>query len=144
MLEQLLELSRKATESSVEMQNIMLKLLMQDWLSNSQTKEGISASWGGSARKRWIELTIAALNKHREAADAAYRTGIQLMEQALHVSEAKSPEDLARATRRLFEDARRIGDLNSASSELGLNGRSRRSARQRRISLRVPHDSRRK
>jgi hypothetical protein len=107
MLEQLLELSRKATESSVEMQNIMLKLLMQDWLSNSQTKEGISASWGGSARKRWIELTIAALNKHREAADAAYRTGIQLMEQALHVSEAKSPEDLARAMedvwKRLFE-----------------------------------------
>ena len=107
MLHQLFEISRKAAESTLQMQQAMFKHLTQDWLSTSPAAAGISADWGGSMRKRWVELTLEALNKHRESLDSTYRTGIQTIEQTLHVSEAKSSEDYVHAVedvwRKLFD-----------------------------------------
>jgi hypothetical protein len=107
MLDQIFELSRKAAESSLQMQQAMFKHWTQDLPSMSPTSAGVSADWGGSMRKRWIELLIETLNKHRESLDLAYRTVIQTMEQALRISEAKSSEECVRVVedvwRKLFD-----------------------------------------
>jgi hypothetical protein len=107
MLDQLFELSRKAAESSLQSQQAMFKHWTQDWASTSPMTAGLSADWGGSMRKRWIELTLEALNKHRESLDSTYRAGIQTMEKLFRASDAKSSEDSAHAAeevwRSLFE-----------------------------------------
>jgi hypothetical protein len=107
MLDQIFELSRKAAESSLQMQQAMFKHWTQDSPSMSPTSAGVSADWGGSMRKRWVELMMETLNKQRESLDLAYRTVIQTMEQALRISEAKSSEECVRVVedvwRKLFE-----------------------------------------
>ena len=110
MLDELFELSRKAAESSMQMQQAMFKHWTQGLISETPTAAGISADWGGTARKRWIDLTIEALNKHRESLDSTYRASIQSMEQALRVADAKSPDDCVRGVedvwRKLFENVK--------------------------------------
>jgi hypothetical protein len=105
MLDQIFELSRKAAESSLQMQQAMFKHWTQD--STSPPSAGVSADWGGSMRKRWLELVIETLNKHRESLDSAYRAIIQTMEQGLRISEAKSAEECVRVVedvwRKLFD-----------------------------------------
>jgi hypothetical protein len=102
MLDQLFEISRKAAESSLQMQQAMFKQLTQNMLSTSPVAVGISADWGGSMRKQWITGTIEALNKQREAIDTAYRAGMQMIEQAARASEAKSAEEAVRAIEELW------------------------------------------
>jgi hypothetical protein len=102
MLDQLFEISRKAAESSLQMQQAMFKQLTQNMLSTSPAAVGISADWGGSMRKQSITGTIEALNKQREAIDTAYRAGIQMIEQAAHASEAKSAEEAVRAVEEVW------------------------------------------
>ena len=94
MLDQIFELSRKAAESSLQMQQAMFKHLTQD---SSPMAAGLSADWGGSMRKRWLEFSLDALNKHRESVDATYRAAIQALEKALRATDAKNTEDAARA-----------------------------------------------
>jgi len=104
MFDQILELSRKATESSLQMQQVMFKQLTQSWAATSPT-EGISADWGGTLRKRLSELTIEAINKQREALDAAYRAAIQMIEEASHLSEAKSAEDCVKTVEKVWRSS---------------------------------------
>jgi hypothetical protein len=92
MLEQLIELSRKAVESSLQMQQALFKQCTQDWTSPTAAV-GLSADLGGSMRKRFTELTIEALNKHRVSLDAAYKASIETLEHALRATEAKSKEE---------------------------------------------------
>jgi hypothetical protein len=58
-------------------------------------------------QRRWAELALEFLRKQRESMDAAYASGIQIIEQTFRVSEAKSPDDYRRMTedlwRKLFE-----------------------------------------
>jgi hypothetical protein len=107
MLEQLFEISRKAVESSLQMQQAMFKQVTQDWLSASPAAAGLSADWGGTVKKRWLDATLEALNKHRETVDSSYKAGIQTIEQAIRVSEAKSTEEAVRGVediwRKLFD-----------------------------------------
>jgi hypothetical protein len=97
MLDQILETSRKAAESSLQMQQVMFKQWAQNWLSTSPAAVGISADWGGTMRKRWFELTLETLNKQQEALDAGYRALIETLKQVFRASEAKSADDFTRA-----------------------------------------------
>ncbi len=105
MFDQILELSRKAAESSMQMQQVMFKQLTQSWAGTSPGGEGISADWGGTMQKRLSELTIEALNKHRESLDATYRAGIKMIEEAAHVCEAKSAEDCVHAVEKVYRSS---------------------------------------
>jgi hypothetical protein len=95
MLDQIFEMSRKAMESSLQMQQAMFKHWTQDLPSMSPA--GLSTDWGAAMRKRWLELAIEALNKHRESVDTTYGTAIQALEKALRVPEARSSEEAVRA-----------------------------------------------
>ncbi len=101
MLDQLFELSRKAIESSLEMQQVMFKQWTQNWLSTSPAA-GVSADWGGAMRRRWVELTVEALNKQREAVDSTYKVCIESIERLARMSDARSAEEWVRAVEEVW------------------------------------------
>ena len=98
------------------MQQDVFRQWAQPWLSSSPSANGtgVPAEWGRNLQKRWTELLVETLNKHRESLDAAYRAGIQVIEQSSQVSEAKSSDDYRRAAEELW---RKIYDLFKEQSE---------------------------
>jgi hypothetical protein len=101
MLDQVIESFRKASESSMQMQQDLFKRWTQQWFTTtSGNGTATAAEWGGPLQRRSMDLAIEALNKHRESLEATYRSNIQVLEQAFRVSEARSPEDC----RRMIED----------------------------------------
>jgi hypothetical protein len=105
MLDQIFELSRKATESSLQMQQLLFKHLTQDWQALSPTTLG--ADCGANMGKRLADATIETLNKQRETIDSAFKAGIQTLEQLNRISEAKSADERVRTAedvwRKLFD-----------------------------------------
>lgn len=113
MFDQLIDGVRKASESSLQMQQEMFK----NWtrlFTGQATEAGAQADWGRSSQKRWAELAVEMLNRHREVVDTTYRSGIQIIEQSFHVAEAKTADDY----RRMVEDLwRKLFDLQKEQSE---------------------------
>jgi hypothetical protein len=113
MFDQLIDGVRKASESSLQMQQEMFK----QWtklFSGAAAEAQAPADFGRGSQKRWLELSLEMLNRHREAVDGIYRSGIQMIEQTFQVSEAKSPDDY----RRMVEDLwRKLFDLQKQQSE---------------------------
>jgi hypothetical protein len=105
MLDQLFELSRKATESTLQVQQAMFKQLTQNLSNTSPAASGISADWSGTVKKRALDLTLEALNKQRATLDANYRASIELLEQLSRISEAKSAEEAVHATEEVWRKA---------------------------------------
>jgi hypothetical protein len=102
MLDQMMESFRKASESTLQAQQDMLKRWTQQWAVVPPMSGSPSTEWGRDFQQRWLEMTVDVLNKHRESIDATYRAGIQVIEQSFHLSEAKSSEDLRRMTEELW------------------------------------------
>ena len=100
MLDQLFESFRKTSECSMHMQEEMYKQWAQQWPTLPLNAAGVSAEWVQTFQKRWIEFMTDSLNKHRESLDSMYKSSIQVIERASHLSEAKSPDDF----RRMVED----------------------------------------
>ena len=107
MFDQMMDGFRKATESSLQIQQEIFKQWTQQWLSAQPNMAGASSEWTRTVQKRWMELTIEMLNKHRASLDAMYASGIQAIEQSFRLSEAKSSEDYRRSVdelwRKLFD-----------------------------------------
>ena len=111
MFDQLVDGVRKATESSVQMQQEMFRNLTRAWAPGDG---GAAGDFGRSAQKRWLELTLELLNKHREALDSTYKMALQILEQSLHLSEATSLND----SRKQAEDLwRKIFDAQKERAE---------------------------
>jgi hypothetical protein len=110
MFDQLFENFRKASESSLQMQQDIFKHLTQQWVAGAPNAAGASTEWTRAQQKRSLEMALELLNKHREALDSAYRSGIAVVEQTFRLSEAKSQEDYRRMVedlwRKLFETVR--------------------------------------
>jgi hypothetical protein len=102
MFDLLYETFRKASESSLQMPQDMFKHWTQQWLSAPPNAAGASAEWARTFQKRWTEMAIETLNKHRESLDSTYRAGIQLIEQTFRFSDAKSSEDYRRIVDELW------------------------------------------
>jgi hypothetical protein len=117
MFDQLIDGVRKASESSLQMQQEMFKHWTRLFTGPAQeagAQAGAQAEWGHTSQKRWLELGVDMLNRHREAVDTIYKSGIQLIEQTFHVTEARSPDDY----RRMVEDLwRKLFDLQKEQSE---------------------------
>jgi len=75
---------------------------------------GAQVEWGRVSQKRWVELAVETLNRHREALDTAYRSGIQLIEQSYNLTDAKSADDYRRNVDELW---RKLFDLQKQQSE---------------------------
>ena len=113
MFDQLIDGVRKASESSLQMQQEMFK----QWtrlFAGTPIEPGAPGDWGRTSQKRWVDLGVEILNRHRETLDATYKAGIQIIEQTFHVSEAKTADDY----RRMVEDLwRKLFDLQKSQSE---------------------------
>lgn len=96
MLDQMMDGFRKATESSLQIQQEVFKQWTQQWMSAQPNMNGASADWTKTMQKRWIDLTIEMLNKHRASIDAMYTSGIQAIEQSFRITEAKSSDEYRR------------------------------------------------
>jgi hypothetical protein len=113
MFDQLIDGVRKASESSLQMQQEMFKHWTRLFSGPAQ-EAGAQAEWGRGSQKRWLDLGVEMLNRHREAVDAIYKAGIQMIEQTFHVTEAKSADDY----RRMVEDLwRKLFELQKEQSE---------------------------
>ena len=107
MLDQMMDGFRKATESSLQIQQEVFKQWTQQWMSAQPNMNGGSAEWTRTIQKRWMELTVEMLHKHRAALDAMFASGIQAIEQSFSITDAKSSEDYRRIVdelwRKLFD-----------------------------------------
>jgi undecaprenyl pyrophosphate synthase len=106
MFDQLMDGFRRLSESSLRLQQEMWRNLTQQVFPIPPG----TTEWARDFQKRWVEMAVETLNKHREALDNAYKAGIQALEESLRVSEARSPEDYRRTAedlwRKLFETFR--------------------------------------
>jgi hypothetical protein len=102
MFAQVIENFRKASESSFQVGQDLLK----QWVQQAGAVPGKPQSgvpeWAEGLQKRWFELTTDALSKHRELLDATYRSSIQLLGQTLEVGEAKSLDEQRRRAEDLW------------------------------------------
>ncbi len=117
MFDQMFDSFRKASESSLQMQQEMFKQWAPQWPSMPLNAAGASAEWTRTLQKRWIEFMTDALNNQRESIDAMYKSGIQVIEQGFRLSEAKSPDDYRRMVEELW---RKMFEISKNQSETQL------------------------
>jgi len=107
MDDQLFDSFRKASESSLQMQQEILKHWTERLAGSPSQAPNGSSEASQRVQKRWLALGIELLNKHRASLDSTYAAGIQLIEQSVGAAEAKSPEEYRRLTedlwRKLFD-----------------------------------------
>lgn len=107
MFDQILENYRRATESTLQFQQMMLGNWTQQWPQVFGVPTP-AVSWTEHARaaqKKLGETVSDMLNKHRETLDAQYRAGIRAIEDAFRVGEAKDPEQFRRLTEELWRQS---------------------------------------
>jgi hypothetical protein len=134
MIDQVFDSFRKASESTMQMQQELFKQWTNQWTTAAPSVPGVPAApaaWTEQAhtfQKRWLETLTDTLNKHRETLDSQYRAGIRAIEESFRVNEAKSPEDFRRITeelwRRGFETLKssteaQIRDFQAAAQKWG-------------------------
>ena len=100
-LDQIFESFRRASVSSLQMQQEMFKQWTQEWPSAPMNVAGVSMDWVQKLHKRWFEFTGESLNRQRELLDSMYKSLIQVVEQASRLSESKTPEDYKRTSEEL-------------------------------------------
>ena len=114
MDDQLFDTFRKASESSLQMQQEILKHWTERWAGSASQPQPPSSEASQRVQKRWLALGIELLNKHRASLDETYGAGIQLIEQSFGAAEAKSPEEYRRLTEDLW---RKLFDTYKTQSE---------------------------
>jgi len=123
MFDQILDTYRRATESTMQFQQTMLRnWVQQQWppmfgLPNFTNPGNFipnpmsvftnsGTAWLDQARdvqKKWGETVIEMLNKHRQSLDAQYSAGIKTIEDVYRLGEAKEPEQLRKLTEELWK-----------------------------------------
>jgi hypothetical protein len=103
MLDQVLDNFRKASETTMQIQQEMLKKWMGQWPTTPATDGNAWAEQAQTFQKRWLESVTEIMNQHREKLDAQYKAGIAAIEDAFRVTEAKTPEDYRRMTEDLWK-----------------------------------------
>jgi hypothetical protein len=104
MFDQILESYRRATESSMLFQQMMLRNWTEHWPQafgvtppKAPLQDQVS-----TIQKKLGETITEMLNKHRETLDAQYRAGIKAIEDAFRVAEAKDPQQFRKLTEELW------------------------------------------
>lgn len=100
MYENLFDTYRKTSESWMQMQQDMWKSVLSQWPPHGPGPAGVGGEWNRNVQRRWIELAVEIMNRHRETLDALYRSVINVVEQSARMADAKSSEEY----RRVVED----------------------------------------
>jgi hypothetical protein len=106
MFDQILDNYRKATEATLQFQQMMLRSWGQQWPPTfGMPISPEVGSWPEQfhkAQKKLGETITDMLNKHRETLDAQYRAGIRAIDDAFRVGEAKDPEQVRKLVEELW------------------------------------------
>ena len=112
MYDQVLDNFRKAAESTMQLQQELVKSWTQQWMQApampvvpSMMSGNAAASWAEQVRtfqKQWANAVSDMLTKHRETLDTQYRAGIRTIEDAFRLGDAKDPEQFSRLTTELW------------------------------------------
>jgi hypothetical protein len=108
MIDQVFDNFRKASESTLQLQQELFKQWTSQWSAAPPSAAGTPTAWAEQARsfqKRWLDIVTELMNKHRESLDAQCKAGIKAIEEAFKVAEAKSPDDYRRLTEELWRKA---------------------------------------
>jgi len=112
VFDQILDNFRKATESTIQLQQEMTRQWFQQWASipglpNPGNKFGTTAAAApiASAPKQASEVVTELLNKHLKTLDAQYQAGIRTIEDAFRVLEAKDLEQFRKLTEELWRQS---------------------------------------
>jgi hypothetical protein len=100
MSEQIFDTYRKASESWFQTQQDLFRSATQGSLFGPAFAP--QGDWTHGARKRWLDLSVEIMNRHRESVDALYRSLIHAVEKASQIPEATSSQDYRRATEELW------------------------------------------
>lgn len=87
MFDHMFENLRRISESSLQMQHEALQYWVQPWTAVS-APAGASAESTRNAQRQWGDLLVDMLNRQRESLDAAWKTGIQIVEQTVRSTDA--------------------------------------------------------
>jgi hypothetical protein len=109
MFEPVFESLKKATETTLQIQQEMFK----KWVSFWPGMPTAQPAWGEQAQKvqkKWAEFFEETLKKQRETLEAQFQAGLKNIEEAFHLAEVKDPEELRTRTvelwRKVFETLR--------------------------------------
>ncbi len=115
MFDQVFDSIRKASEFSLHMQQETLKYWADHWMSFTPLTGDGQSEWTQDFQRRWADAAIDLLNRHRNALDAAYKSGTDLIQHTFQVSTAQSPEEYRRIAedlwRKLFDTFREQADM---------------------------------
>src|SRR3954464_10370606 len=104
MFDQVFDIFRKATETTLQAQQDLFRQWMSQWpmLPMAPTPSSGMTEQARAFQKQWADSVSSLMTKHCEALDAQYRAGIGAIEDALRTTEAKSPEEFRKLTEDLW------------------------------------------
>jgi hypothetical protein len=108
MYDQVLDNFRKATESTMHLQQEMFKNWTQQWFQMPGMTANPAVGMADQVRGLQKQCTNAAsdmLNKHRETLDTQYRAGIRTIDDAFRLGDAKDPDQFRRLAEELWKQS---------------------------------------
>ena len=111
MFDQVLDNLRKATDSTIQLQQEMYRQWFQQWTQMPGVPTPgtmLVSGWADQVhafQRRWSQTVTDLLNKHRETVDSQYRAGIRTIEDAFRVGEAKDPAQFRKLTEELWRSS---------------------------------------
>ena len=98
--EQVLDSMRKATESSLKMQQDALQQWTALWpgLPRVPTPQSVRKDNLLEFQRQWSNTVSDLAHKHRNTVDRQYQAALEALDEALRVGESSSPEEYRRRT----------------------------------------------
>jgi hypothetical protein len=118
MLDTLLDGFRKATESTLQIQQDFMRQVAQQWMSSAGTKHTGAMDWAKALNKRWETQILETLTQSRVMMDAVYRSSIEITQKMFRLTDARSPDDFRRVVEEL---GRRLYEISREQSTRQLN-----------------------
>ena len=118
MVDMILENYSKAVESTLRLQQEMLRHWTMQWSpfgtqvfelpltgTSTSASETPAAAWLerlSTAQRKWAEAVTDMLKRHQETLDEQYRAGIRAIDDEFRVGEARDPEQFHRLSEELW------------------------------------------
>jgi len=111
MFDQVLDNFRKASESTIQLQQEMFRQWTRHWAQATGVSKTATATfadpgaWAEQFRefqKYWAKSVTDLLKKHKDTLDAQYESGVKTIEDAFRVADAKDPAQYRRLTEELW------------------------------------------